>query len=317
MNKIDLQDFWLPRASSTIAKEIDYGWDVIFWICIIFFAIVVAAIGYFVWKYRRRGPDDKVSLVDHNLSIEVFWTAIPTVIVMWLFWIGFKGFINASVAPAESMEIRVLGEKWKWTFTYPNGASTYGELRVPKGRPVKLIMSSKDVIHSLFIPEFRVKNDVVPGLYTTLWFEATNTGETTLECTQYCGDNHSNMLAKVHMMEAPAFDQWLDGAGDEGKGLSPAAFGKKIYAGKGGCVACHSLDGAPLTGPSWKGIWGRTETMTDGSQVKVDENYARESILEPASKIVKGFQPVMPPFKGVLNDKEIEALIAFMKEQKG
>jgi cytochrome c oxidase subunit 2 len=317
MNKVELQSFWLPRASSTLASDIDFGWDAISLICIVFFAIVVGAMLFFMWRYRRRGEHDPVSLVDHNLSLEIFWTAIPTVIVIWLFWIGFKGYVNASVAPAESIEIRVIAEKWKWTFIYPNGVETYGELRVPKGKPVKLVMSSKDVIHSLFIPEMRVKNDVVPGLYTTLWFETTQLGETTLECTQYCGDSHSNMLAKVYMMELPAWRDWVESAGDPGKGLTPVAFGKKLYGGKGGCLACHSLDGTPMVGPTWKGIWGRTEVLSDGSSVTVDENYVRESILEPAKKVVKGFQPVMPAFKGVLSDREIDALLAFIKEQKG
>lgn len=317
MNKIELESIWLPRASSTIAREIDYGWSVISIICIAFFLIVISAMFFFMWRYRRRGESDVVSLVDHNLRLEIFWTAIPTVILLWLFWIGFKGYVDASVAPAESMEIRVLGEKWKWTFIYPNGVETYGELRVPRGRPVKLIMSSKDVIHSLFIPEFRIKNDVVPGLYTTLWFEATQTGNTVLECTQYCGDSHSNMLAKVMMMDQRDFNEWLDTAGDPSKGLTPVAYGQKIYSGKGGCLACHSLNGTPMTGPTFKGVWGRKEELSDGSTVVVDENYVRESILVPTAKVVKGFQPVMPPFKGVLSDKEIDALIAFLKEQKG
>jgi cytochrome c oxidase subunit 2 len=232
-----------------------------------------------------------------------------------LFWIGLQGYLDTQVAPGDAMEIRVTGAKWLWTFTYPTGYTTTGELRIPKGKPVKIILSAKDVIHSFYIPEFRVKKDAIPGAYTTLWFEATRTGETVLECTEYCGTGHSDMLAKVIMMEQTAFDQWLDDASNEGKNLAPADYGKLLYT-KAACNTCHSLDGTKVVGPTFKGLFGRSEDITGGAKVTADENYIRESILVPTAKVVNGFPPVMPAFQGVLNDKQIDALIAYIKTIK-
>lgn len=315
MTNINLEGFWLPRAASTQAANIDQGWWIVSWISLAFFVIVVTAMVYFIIRYRRRGPNDKVSKFDESVPLEIVWTSIPFGILMFLFVFGFKGYMNASVAPGDAFEVKVTAQKWSWTFTYPNGVTVAKELRVPINRPVRLVMSSRDVLHSFFIPEFRVKQDVVPSQYTTVWFQATVAGEHLIECTQYCGKDHSLMLGKVIVMGEKEFDDWLATGGDDSKGLTPAEYGKKLYVDQA-CSSCHTLDGKPSVGPTWKGLYGHEVHLEGGGTVKADENYIRESMLVPGAKIVQGFQNVMPPFKGVLNDKQIDALIAFIKEQK-
>jgi cytochrome c oxidase subunit 2 len=302
--------FWLPKQGSTLAPIIDQGWDLAYWVSVVFFILVVVPMGLFVYKYRRQGDKHVGEPAGHSTALEIGWSVVPLAIVMACFIVGFKGFLAASVAPAESLEIKATAQKWSWTFDYGNGKSSPGELVVPVGKPVKMLMSSKDVLHSFYIPLFRVKQDVIPGSYSSVWFEAVEPGETTLECTEYCGKDHSMMLAKVRVLSQEAFDQWLNA--DEFKGMAPADIGAKLYT-KYTCNTCHSVDGSKIVGPTFKGIWGREEQITGADAVKVDENYIRESILNPNAKVVAGYPPVMPSFKGQLKDEQIDALIAYMK----
>lgn len=310
---IDLGSFWMPKQSSTIAEEIDTAYYIVYWLDVVMFVALMGALAYFLWKYKRRGPKDKLSDVTHSTTLEISWTIIPTILVIGLFFVGLKGWMKAMVAPGNSLEIRTTAEMYMWTFTYPNGNVSVNELVVPKGQPVKLIMSSKDVLHSFFVPEFRVKQDVVPGMYTTVWFEAIENRETVLFCTEYCGVGHSDMLAKVRVMEKADYDNWQEtGLLPGEKPLPPAELGKKLFATRS-CNTCHSLDGSRIQGPTFKGIFGRTEQMADGSSVKVDENYIRESLLEPNKKVVQGYPAVMPTYKGLLKETDIDALIAYLK----
>lgn len=311
---VDQGTFWLPKANSTLASDIDFGWDVAMWVSVFFFILVIVPMFLFIYKYRRKHPDEIGAPTGHNTLIEIGWTVIPLVVVMGCFLVGFKGWMHASVAPAESIQIAVTAQKWAWSFTYPNGAVS-NELHVPRGRPVKMIMSSKDVLHSFYIPEFRVKQDVIPGTYSSVWFEAIEAKETTLFCAEYCGTSHSNMLAKVYVDEEPAYDAWVEKAGNPFIGMEPAQIGEKLFAAKT-CIACHSVDGRRLIGPTWKGLFGSERTLVGGAKVTADENYIRESILNPAAKIVDTFAPTMPSFKGQLKDEEIDALIAYMKTLK-
>jgi len=310
---VDLGTFWLPRQSSTIAAEMDLGWDVAYWLSVFFFVGIVAAMAYFMWRYRRRSENDITSTVDHSLPIEITWTVIPSIMCVGLFLVGFKGYINASIAPAESYEVQVRAQKWSWKFIYPNG-TVADELRVPLGKPVRLIMSSTDVLHSFYVPEFRIKADVVPGNYTTVWFEATELGEKQIFCTEYCGDDHSFMLASVIVLEPAKFQEWLQSTEGPPAGVSPVEHGQKLFARN--CASCHTVDGTARVGPTLLKVFGKDEKLADGSTVKVDENYLRESILNPNAKVVFGFQPVMSPFKGLLKDHELDALIAYIKELK-
>jgi cytochrome c oxidase subunit 2 len=304
---------WLPKSSSTIAQDIDYGFYWAYGVSVVFFVGIVGALVYFMWKYKRRSERDKTATVDHNTTIEILWSGIPFALTIVLFWIGLKPYIKAHVPPQDALEIQVTAQMYGWNFTYPNGLAVGNELVVPKGRAVKLVMSSQDVLHSLYIPEFRVKQDVVPGIYTTMWFEATELGETALLCTEYCGVGHSDMLATVKVLDAAGFSKWYQSGGGVDN-LPPAEKGQKIFESR--CKACHSVDGTRVQGPSFKGLFGKTEELEGGGTATVDENYLKESILNPGAKIVKGYPASMPTFKGLLKDKDVEALIAYMKTLK-
>jgi cytochrome c oxidase subunit II len=315
---------WLPHAGSTLAPDVDKGWDYAMWVSVITFLIVVVAMGVFIVKYKRRTPNDITEELDHSTKLEVAWSVIPLIAVFALFFVGLRGYVNAAIAPRGAYEIRVQAQKWSWTYTYPNGVvsgsgteGSYGDgLVVPKGEPIKIILSSTDVLHSFYIPEFRVKQDVVPGSYTTLWFEATRAGETLLECAEFCGKDHSHMLSRVIVKERPDFDKWL---AEKGKWTGPLdKLGEQLYTERG-CKGCHSIDGTlvPNGGPSFKGIWGKTESLADGSTVVIDENYVRESVNVPSAKVVKGFpNGVMPTFQGTLNEQQLAGIIEFIKAQK-
>lgn len=320
--KIDINSFWLPKQSSTLAPSVDLAWDMVLWISVVFFLLLMVPTVYFVMKYKRKKENEVTSAIDHNTTIEIVWTVIPLVILVVLFFIGLAPYVSASVAPANAMEIQVTAQKWNWSFRYPDGNVSPGELVIPKGRPVRLVMSATDVLHSFYVAEFRVKQDAIPGVYTSLWFEPTNEGEFVVQCTEYCGGptgdvpadkpgGHSDMLATVKVVSQEKFEEFLQGPKD----MPIAELGKLQYT-KWGCNACHSLDGTRLAGPTFKGLFGKTEELADGSTVKADETYLRESMLVPTAKVVKGFAPVMPVFQGQLSDKNIEALIAFIKEQK-
>lgn len=308
--EIKVDSFWLPEASSTAAGHIDWAYYFVYYFSVFFFVLVVGVIIYASIRFRRKTPDQKAKSVPHSLKLEVAWTLIPAAGLMCMFAMGVSGFMKTQVAPGNALEIQVTAQMWNWVFTYPNGVVS-GELIVPKDQPVRMVMSSVDTIHSFWIPTFRVKQDVVPGMYTTIWFEANREGETTLECAEYCGTNHSHMMAKVVVKPAAAFKTWLDNGGTD-VALTPADLGKKLFSERG-CNACHSTDGAKGVGPSLKGVWGHEAEMSDGAKVKVDENYIRESLMNPGAKIVKGFQGVMPSFEGQLTDKDVNGIIAYLK----
>lgn len=323
--KIDIGSLWLPKQSSTIAPSIDFAWDVVMWTCVIFFLLLMVPTFYFVVKYKRKKENEVTSSIDHSTKIEVVWTVLPLIILIALFFVGLAPWVNAQVAPADAIEVQVTAQKWNWSFRYPNGTVSPGKLVVPRGKPVRLVLSATDVLHSFWVAEFRVKQDAIPGVYTSLWFEATANGTYTVQCTEYCGGpagevapdkpgGHSDMLATVEVVDEAKYKEWVE-TGGEDKNMPIAERGKGLYT-KWGCNACHSTDGTKLAGPTFKGLFGRDEEMADGTHLKVDENYIKESILVPTAKVVKGFAPVMPVFQGQLKDPQIEALIAFIKEQK-
>lgn len=306
---------WLtPDVASTVAEKVDSISYFILLVSAFFFFLIVIAMGVFIVKYRRKGTESAHSQVDHNFKLEVVWTVIPSLLVLIMFVWGFQVYLEMSVPPKDAMEVKVTGQKWFWTFDYATGASSPGELVIPVNTPVKALLSSKDVIHSFYVPAFRTKMDALPNRYTVNWFEATKIGEFPIYCTEFCGTGHSNMLAKVKVLSAEDFQAWLDQAGSGGEGMKPEEYGAALYK-KYACSTCHSLDGSKVTGPTWKGIWGRHEETSAGG-IKVDENYVRESILEPNAKIVSGYQPGMPSYTGILKDKDIEAIIAYMKTLK-
>ncbi|MHC5025121.1 MAG: cytochrome c oxidase subunit II [Planctomycetota bacterium] len=322
--------FWMPPDASTIAPTVDRIFNFITWLSAFFFVLIVVLMARFMWKYRRQSHTQRAeSQVSHNTPLEVTWTIIPLILVIAIFYAGMNGYIRMSQAPAGSYEINVTGQKWTWTFEHRNGCQQVGELYIPVGRPVKLILSSQDVLHSVFIPAFRVKQDAVPGRLTTLWFEATEPGEYDLFCTEYCGTDHSQMNARVYAYEEDEFQaQLADCANwfDQGleQGIPLPQLGARLY---NRCQSCHSLDGTNLVGPTWEGLWERTESgetvFTDGSTLRdligdgrmfaSPEDYLLQSVLDPQQKLVMNYTGSMPTFRGQLNEPKITALIEFIK----
>lgn len=307
--------FWMPPQVSTVAHHVDSLFYFILWISIIFFVLIVGLMVYFIFRYRRRAGVGAEPSPHHNTALEVTWTAIPLVLVVVIFFFGFRGYLDMSTPPVNAYEILVEGQKWNWSFTYPNGYVD-ANLHVPVNRPVQLVMSSADVIHSLYVPAFRIKTDVVPGRYSKAWFEATAPGEYELFCAEYCGTSHSDMIANVVVHPPGEFETWLAQASNFLETMSPVDAGRKLFQVRG-CQQCHSVDGTAKIGPTMQGIFGRSEQMLDGSTVVADENYIRESILEPQARVVAGYEPVMPTYQGRLTDGEIGALIEYMKSLSG
>lgn len=303
---------FLPPQSSTLAAEVDWLWDFIFVTSTIFFVLVGGAILYFIWKYRRRQQGELTSGVDHNTTVEVLWTAIPTIIILFVFLWGFQGYLKMHVVPGDAIEIKTTGQKWFWTFDYPGGANTVNELVVPVDQPVKLLMSSQDVIHSFFVPNFRMKMDVLPNRYTVTWFEATMTGEFNLLCTEFCGKGHSEMIGKVRVLSEREYNEWLESSSGMREGQTLEEYGAELYKSKA-CFTCHSIDGSKIVGPSFLNKFGTQEALVTGEMITVDENYLRESILNPQAKLVAGYDPVMPTYQGILKPQQVDALIAYIK----
>lgn len=311
-----LQDggsFWMPPQSSTTAAEVDWLFFFIFYLSIFFFAIIVSLTVLFAIRYRRRpGREDPDEMVHHNLALEVTWSIIPLILVIAIFWAGFKAYMNMATPPPNSYEIRVTGQKWQWLFTYPNGWVD-GELHAPAGIPVKLVMTSEDVIHSLYVPDFRMKKDVVPGRYTTTWFEAPEVGEHNLFCAEYCGTEHSGMITRVIIHEPADYLTWLENAASFYEEMPPAEAGAEMIS-RFGCAQCHSVEGKAGTGPPLDNLFGREELLKGDKTVMVDENYIRRSILDPNVELVRGYQGVMPTFQGRIKDQEIDWVIAYLKQ---
>jgi len=310
--------FWFPEGVSTFAKSIDDLFSFILYGSLIVFIGMIVATGAFIFLYgkSRKTPRPKKHIV-HNLKLELAWTIIPLILMMVVFAWGYKDFLHMSVPPEDAIEIRVQGQKWFWSFEYSEtGIKTIGEIVVPVGRAVKLIMSSTDVLHSFFVPNFRVKRDVLPNRYTQIWFEATQEGIYQVFCAEYCGDQHSNMLATVTVLSENDYETWLKSSGEAVSQDQPLdEFGASLYTAKG-CNACHSLDGSTVIGPTWQQLYGSERTFTDGTSAVADDNYIRESIVNPQTKIVTGFQPVMPTYSGLLSDRELNAIIEYIKSLK-
>ena len=305
-------DFWLPEAASTMASEIDSLFTFVNVVSAVFFVGVVTAILWFMYRYRRQDPAERPSPVKESQLLEISWIVIPTILVLLVFNWGFKSFVAQKTIPDNAYEIRVQARSWGWSFEYPNGVTT-DTLYVPADEPVKTTMSSQDVIHSFYVPAFRVKQDVLPNRYTSVWFEATKEGTYDLFCTEYCGRNHSEMDAEVKVVSRTRFDEWLESAATPDDIPLPE-LGEKLYT-QQGCQGCHSLDGSDMVGPTWKGLYGKTNhQMADGSTVTADANYLRESILQSGAKVVEGYQNVMPSYSN-LSEREVAGLIEFMKEK--
>jgi cytochrome c oxidase subunit 2 len=317
---LPIDGLWLPEAASTTAGGVDQTFWLIYWVCVVAFLLVVIPMTAFMFVYKRKTPDQKaLSQADHSQLLEILWSAVPTVFFVVIFVVGFRGFLNLYVPPAGAMEVQITGKKWDWTMQYPCGASIGGkgaEFPMPLNKPVKGVVTSVDVLHSFFIPNFRTKIDAVPYRYTTLWWQPTKEGTFPVFCTEYCGKDHSNMLAKIKVMPEAEWNAWYEKTCAEAGGPASAEAGEKIYSGKGGCIACHSIDGTRRVGPSFKGLFGKTEKLQGGATVKVDEDYIMESILEPNKKIVESYPPSMPAMGQTLSKSDIDSVILYIKSLK-
>jgi len=302
----------MPEAASTVAAQVDELYVFLFWVSAISLVGVAGAILYYGIRYRRTEEHQvAASKVDHNVPLEIVWTAVPTVILFVLFFWGVNSWMEMRVPPAGTMDVHVTARQWSWQFEYPDEGILSDNLVVPAGKPVRLIMTSTDVIHSFFVPEFRVKQDVVPGSYTTLWFESPEPGVFNIMCTEYCGKDHSRMNRKVEVMSEKDYMAWIDSGGGLAD-LSLVDRGELLFQ-RSGCTQCHSVDGTKGTGPSLKGVYGKEEVFADGTSGLADENYVRESILYPNRKIVKGYTPAMPTYANSLRDAQLNAIVAYVK----
>ena len=312
--------FWLPVDASVTSRNIDWVWDFMIWVSVLTALGVFVAIFHFITKYRaksRAANEIAEKSAEHNTALEITWSVLPLFVCIALFVWGFKGFVDLRTPPKDSMELHANAQKWKWTFDYKcaRGGLTDDTLHVPIDRPVRMLISSVDVLHALYIPSFRTKMDAVPGRYTDMWFQATKPGDYPIFCAEYCGTSHSDMLSHVTVHPAGEYESWLKNACEKADSLVGPERGKKLYS-QQGCETCHTLDGTPKIGPSWKGLFGKSESFADGSTTKIDENYLRESMMDPTAKVVKGFAPSMPTYKGKLSDKDIDGLIEYIKTLK-
>lgn len=304
---------FMPPEASDYARRVDNLYEFLLIASFISCVLVIGGLTYFAIKYRRRSENDKTAYITHNNILEFSWSFIPFLIFMFVFVWGWMLYSQLRTMPKNALEIAVHGQQWNWTFVYKNGRSSSGELYVPINTPVKFVMSSKDVIHSMYIPAFRNKQDVVPGRYTAMWFKPDKIGNFQIFCAEYCGTGHSAMLATMHVVSKEKFEQWMQN--NPYKGLSLADIGKKVYASR--CVACHNTTSARKVGPGWGGIWGEQTKFQGGGSATVDENYIRESMLKPNAKVVAGYPAnVMPSFSGQLNEQEILGVIEFIKTLK-
>jgi cytochrome c oxidase subunit 2 len=304
-----------PEQASTFAWQVDALFVYILLICLFFGVGSVAAVIYFALKYREKKKFAVPDPIHGSDLLEIVWTGIPFVLALTIFVFGTAVFYQLYTMPADgaSMEISVVGKQWMWKFQHSTGQREINELHIPVGRKVKLTMTTEDVLHDVYIPAFRTKADVVPGRYTYLWFEATKPGKYRLYCAEYCGLNHSGMGGWVYVMEQRDFDNWLSG---NAANMSPVEAGKELFQAKLQCASCH-LDNGAGRGPKLTGIVGKPQKLNTGESVTVDETYLRESILNSQAKVVDGYTPIMPTFKGQINEEQLLSLIAYIKSLSG
>jgi cytochrome c oxidase subunit 2 len=329
MNDLLRRMLFLPPQGSTVAGDIDQLHYFVIITTFILSTLIGLSAFFFFFRYRRRRVGQLTAKVEPTLWFELLVIGLPT--FFFLLWavIGYRDYIRIVTPPANSIDVYVMAKKWMWKFAYPDGPNSIAVLRVPAQRPVRLLMTSRDVIHSFYVPDFRIKQDVVPGRYTQAWFEATQPGRYQILCAEYCGVGHSTMWGEVIAMPPDEFDAWItherQGLGqrrDIGElsttptEIDPASNlavqGRQIAASQG-CFKCHSIDGSPHIGPTWLDLYGRSERLASGDYVTADEGYITESMMDPRAKIVLGYDPVMPTYQGRITAPETAAVIEFIR----
>lgn len=340
------QTFWLPKPASNLASDVDFGFYLIYWVSVFFFVVVVGAMVLFIIKYRRRSLDQETSTVTHNTPLEILWSGLPLLIVIGIFWVGFKGFLDYDRAPSNVTIIGVEAKKWGFTFSYPNGAKS-DQLVVALNEPVRLDMTSVDVLHALYIPAFRTQRNLIPGRLTNIWFQPTKVSKEEgfpAFCTQYCGKDHSAMVTRVHVLDNKTPDPktgktafaakmeelanpFVKKDGEKRTYVAYRDVGQKIAA-QAGCFGCHSVDGKAGTGPTWQGLYKKDHqfsysneagfTLTKGDSDEKWDAYIRESILRPGSKIVSPFANQMSPYESRFTgtparEEELRAVMEYIR----
>src|SRR5687767_8892770 len=299
----------VPESASTFSWKVDALYFYLSGVTLFFALLISGTLIFFVIRYRRRTPFEIPRPIAGSHKLETVWTVIPLVIAMTMFLWGATVYFDQYRPPQNAIEVYVVGKQWMWKLQHATGQREINELHVPVGRKIKLIMTSEDVIHDFFVPAFRTKADVVPGRYTTMWFEATKPGRYHLFCAEYCGMNHSGMIGSVIVMESRDFDTWL--SGNTGN-TTPAAAGQQLYQTLG-CTSCHGANGEGGRGPVLAGLFGRQTPLASGESVVANEAYIRESITNPQAKLVAGFGPIMPTFQGQVTEDQLVQLVAFIK----
>ena len=297
-----------PEAASSIAEGVDHLYFALTAITLFFTILIFSTIFFFMVKYRRRSPNERPAEIETFMPLEIAWTLIPTLICVGLFVWASSLYFENSRPPAASSEIFVVGKQWMWHIEHPEGVREINELHVPLNVPVKLTMTSEDVIHDFYIPAFRVKKDVIPGRYSSLWFQATKTGTFHFFCAQYCGADHAEMLGWVYVMTPSDYEAWLAGGT---RTVSMADAGEHIFSNLG-CATCHASKGAGR-GPSLAGVYGKRERLKNGDTRVVDEAFLRQAIVNPNSLVLPNYPPIMPTFQGQVNEEQVLQLIAYVK----
>lgn len=295
-----------PESASTNAGRVDALYIFLVLVSAIMTVLIFSTLTVFAVRFRKR-RGQRAEQIEGSTVLELIWSIIPFGVFIAFFVWGAVIYFQERTPPQDATEVYTVAKQWMWKFEHIEGQREINELHVPIGRDVKMIMTSQDVIHSFFVPAFRIKQDVLPGRYTTLWFHATKAGTYHLFCAEYCGTQHSGMIGWVVVMEPSDYEAWMSG----GSNQPLAVTGQKLFS-ELGCVTCHRSD-TQGRGPNLVGAFGKPVLLEDGRTVIADENYVRESILEPGAKIVKGFKPVMPTFQGQVSDEQLNALVAYVK----
>ncbi|HEV7700879.1 MAG TPA: cytochrome c oxidase subunit II [Pyrinomonadaceae bacterium] len=298
-----------PEQASSFAWQVDALYFYLVAVSVAFSIPIVVAIFFFAIKYREREKYATPEEIHGSMVLETVWSIIPFVVSMTIFLGGAIVFLNQMTPPNDAMEVFVVGKQWMWKIQHQTGQREINELHVPVGRTIKLTMTTEDVIHDFGLPEFRTKTDVVPGRYTYIWFEPTKPGKYHLFCQEYCGLNHSGMGGYVYVMEQRDYDNWLSG---NVSGQTPVEMGRDLFENKLGCASCHA-GGPQQRGAKLEGVFGSQVHLVGGATVTADDNYIRNSILNPASQVVEGFQPIMPTFKGQVTEEQLNGLVAYVK----
>jgi cytochrome c oxidase subunit II len=297
-----------PEQASSMSRRVDAVYFAVVGFAVFFSVVICVLIITFIVKYRRGSKADRSNAVTENVKLELAWIIIPSCIALGLFFWAARLFFQLYIPPKEAPEIYVVGKQWMWYLQHPEGRREINELHLPLGRPAKLVMISQDVIHSFYVPAFRRKQDVLPGRYTSVWFEPTRAGRFHLFCAEYCGTKHSGMIGWVEVMAPAEYEQWLE-RGTVREAM--ATTGARLFR-QYGCSGCHS-ENSTVRAPMLQGLYGRPVPLQSGEIVTADERYIRDSILTPKAQVVAGFDPVMPIFQGQISEDELLQIIVYIK----